>query len=127
MKTNTILFELFSTEYDSKLMESVTGRYAPTVDIKQNATYSILNGWAVITELSPVYSTVIKIPLPFTLPVNDLGSGFLNNVVIDIDTMTAKPAVCQSEKWLNDRVKSRLVSPVPTVVNELLADWSGLL
>ncbi|GAB2550101.1 hypothetical protein [Spirosoma aerophilum] len=100
MKTRTILFTISG---QAKNVVAVCGRHTSDVETKQIATYSIENGVATITALTPAIATHLSISLPLVVPVNDLGSGLINEIEFDADTLTARKVTCPTMKWATGR------------------------
>lgn len=128
MKTNTIILGLYSPSYNAPAMERLCNRYQGDVETRQTATYTVADGLATITALEPTIATRVNLPLPFVLPVNDLGSGILNRIDINIDTLTAQLAICPKQSWVDRRAMQANVAPAaPTITQTLMADYIGLL
>jgi len=119
MKTNTITISLYGHE---QTVSAVCGHYKDSIDIKQVATYQVADGLATITSLTPVYGTVIDLPLPFSFGVTDLGSGQLERIDFNVDTMSAHVAICKSNAWATRRA----LQPAPTIPQQLIADYCSL-
>ncbi|GAB3552925.1 hypothetical protein [Spirosoma fluminis] len=121
MKTNTLIIALYGNPGN---VERLSGHYKADFETKQQATYSIENGLATITELSPVICTHLSLPLPFVVPVNDLGSGHLQRIDINADTLLPHPATCPTNAWADRRTQHPLLPDAS--LNLIMADYSGL-
>lgn len=120
MKTNLINIGLHG---EGANIKKLTGQFAGDAETKQYATYSVTDGIATITALTPVYGRVLNLPLPFVLAVNDLGSGLLQSIDINADTLRAYPATCPKQSWADRRSQQ----PAPSIAQTLMADYIGLL
>lgn len=123
MKTNSILIALYSNLHDEAAVEAICGHWKADVETRQLCEYTITDGVATITTMTPTMRTKVNLPLPFCLPVTDLGSGTLNRIDINVDTLTAMPAVCPTTNW---QTRWNL-QPAPTPQQTLMADYIGLL
>jgi hypothetical protein len=114
---------LVSEDFNEGRMQQLTGRFKSDLETSQMATYSIVDGIATIFTLSPVFTTVVNIPLPFSFPVNDLGSNTLKRLTFNIDSMSVTDASCPTQAWIDKQ--SRYATP--TISQVLYADYVGLL
>lgn len=119
MKTNTIVLALYG---DSANVEKVCGRWDYDFETRQVATYTIEEGLATIHSLTPHIKTQINLPMPFTLPVNDLGSGILQRVEINCDTLIPHIAICPTQKWVDRQAKL----PIIPAYQMIIADYCSL-
>ena len=119
LKTGTISISLHGEEEN---VDRISGHWKHDFETKQIATYEVTGELAVIHSLTPVICTKLNLPLPFILPVNDLGSGQLVSIDINCDTLRAYPAVCPTEAW----AERRLMTPPRTVPQQLIADYVSL-
>jgi hypothetical protein len=127
-KPQTIRVNIFSPSWNAKNVETLCGHYAPDFETKQSATYTITNGVAELTALVPaVFKTTINLPLPISFPVVDLGSGTLDYIEIDADTLTIRPATCRTAEWFG-RIGQRpkLSTATHPTHQQLMADWASL-
>lgn len=120
MKTTRINLVILSASFDETAVESVCGRHQSHVETQQIATYSISDSMAIITALEPVFATQVHLPLPLNVPVSDLGSGLLTEVVVNVDTLSAYASVCPRPAYT-----ARRINPEPSI-NFILADYTGL-
>ncbi|RYC70827.1 hypothetical protein [Spirosoma sordidisoli] len=118
MKNHVITLALYSPSYCPANLQTLCGRYTTDYETKQRASYTIENGVATITALTPIMGTQVTLPLPFCVPVTDLGSGQLHRIDINADTLTAQPATCPSAAWATRRA----VMPNPTIRQQVVAD-----
>ncbi|WP_020603312.1 hypothetical protein [Spirosoma spitsbergense] len=123
MKTNAILIGLYSNRHNEAAMQAICGHWKSDIETRQVCEYTIENGVATIAAMRPLIATVINLPLPLYVPVTDLGSGTLNRIDINVDTLTPMPAVCPCTIWQTKRMQQ----PAPPVTQTLMADYIGLL
>ena len=115
MKTNVINFCFYG---NPKNVEALTGHYTSDFETKQIATYTVENGVATITRLVPVIKTELNLRLPFSVPVRDLGSGFLRSVDINAETLKADESICPTKAWYELRSQQS----APSLTQILQAD-----
>ncbi|WP_338871783.1 hypothetical protein WBJ53_26285 [Spirosoma sp. SC4-14] len=120
MKTNTILLALYG---DSANVEKVCGRWDYDFETKQVAVYTIEDGLATIHSLTPTMKTTVTLPMPFTLPVNDLGSGILERIEINCNTLQPHISICRTKKSASLKAQQ----PALTIPQTLIADYCSLL
>lgn len=121
MKRNTIILDLYG---HPKNLQRVAGQWKDDFSTRQLAIYHVEQGLVTIESLTPVYGTQLDLPLPFTVPVNDLGSGELHQIDFNCDTMTADRATCPTPKWATQRT---LLTSAPSLQQQLMADYCALL
>lgn len=111
-----------------KSVERVCGHYKDDFETKQYVTYTLSGDLAEVISLKPFYATVVNLPLPFYIPVNDLGSGLLQRIDINCDTLTALESICPSSSWANSPLR-QLAPPANEMpdYSSLLRNYSGLL
>ena len=120
MKTNMINIGLHG---DEDIVDQICGHWKGDFETKQIAEYTIENGLATIHSLRPVICTRVELPFPFTVPVNDLGSGLLVSVDINCNTLRAYPATCPIAEWAYKRQNQ----PALTTYQQLQAEACALL
>jgi hypothetical protein len=100
MKTSTINLSLHG---DAENVKSVCGRFTDDFETKQKVTYEVTGNLATIHKIEPVIKTQINLPLPFIVPINDLGSGVLVSVDINCNTLAAYQSTCPTPQWAAKR------------------------
>lgn len=120
MKTETILFSIHG---DERNVNGLCGHFTSQFETRQICSYTIKDGLATITAITPLIKTKLNLPLPLQVSVTDLGSGRITGLTIDADTLLALPTVCPRPDW----VKRRMMQPSPTTQQTLMADYIGLL
>lgn len=111
MNISTIPVYVFGQEQN---INKATGHWGDPITLHPRLTYVLADGVCTIHEIENNSSRVgLRLPLPFSFPVADLGSGFLGQIALDADQMQAT-GVCP--RWITSMNR-------PVTMNQLATEY----